>query len=124
MSEQRQISPELLATFRRCTFAHRVFSPRPSLRAITPLSDDELPPPSRGTGEWYESRPYRGEPFDPDQYELVEGDWNHEHCDVCHAHVEDGMSYWPNVNPEAGHVDLCEACYPQVMALLRDLPDA
>lgn len=84
---------------------------------------DGVPPNSRD-GEWHMSRPYRGEPFDPAEYELREGGWDHEHCDVCRARVEDGMSYWPNVDPDAGHVDLCEACYPRVMALLSVAPGA
>ena len=58
------------------------------------------------------------EPFDPGEFELREGGWDHEHCDVCWAKVVDGMAYWPNVDPDAGQVDLCEACYPRVIALL------
>lgn len=60
-----------------------------------------------------------GEPFDPKEFELREGGWDHEHCDVCWAEVLDGMSYWPNVDPDGGHVDLCETCYARVMALLE-----
>ena len=29
-----------------------------------------------------------------------------------------------NVDPDAGYVDLCEACHPLVMALLGAAPDA
>jgi hypothetical protein len=124
MAKIREITAEELATFRRCTFARRVFASYPTLWAKTPMHADELPPPSRDGGEWHMSRPYRGEPFDPEEYELREGGWDHEHCDVCSATVEEGMSYWPNVDPDAGHVDLCEACYPRVMALLGVVPDA
>ena len=85
---------------------------------------EDLPPPSRDGNEWHMSRPYRGEPFDPGEYELQDDGWDHEHCDVCWARVEDGMAYWPNVDPDAGHVDLCEACYPLVMALLGAASDA
>jgi hypothetical protein len=118
MGEEPEITPEQLATFRRCTFARRVFASYPSLRAKKPLGADELPPDSRDGDEWHASKPYTGEPFDPDEYELVEGGWDHEHCDVCFATVTDGVWYWPNVDPDAGQVDLCEACYPRVMALL------
>ena len=72
---------------------------------------------------WHISRPYTGDPFDPDEYELIEDGWDHEHCDVCSATVVDGMHYWPNVDPNAGQVDLCEACHPRVMAILGVVSD-
>ena len=113
MADESEINPEELATFRRCTFARRAFASHPSLRAKKPLD---------GEGEWHISRPYTGEPFDPDEYELRAGGWDHEHCDVCFATITDGMWYWPNVGPDAGQVDLCEACYPRVMKLLAVEP--
>jgi hypothetical protein len=109
MAEEPRITPEQLAIFRRCRFARRVFASYPSLRAIKPMDEE---------GRWHVSKPYAGEPFDPEKFELLEGGWDHEHCDVCWAKVVDGMAYWPNVNPDVGQVDLCEACYPRVMALL------
>jgi hypothetical protein len=113
MADESDITPEELATFRRCTFARRVFASYPSLRAKKPLD---------GGGDWHISKPYIGEPFDPDEYELREGGWDHEHCDVCFATITDGMWYWPNVDPDAGQVDLCEACYPNVLKLLAVEP--
>jgi hypothetical protein len=124
MTEQPEITSEELETFRRCTFARRIFAPYSTLRAKTPMRSDDLPPDSRDGSEWHMSKPYRGEPFDPEEYELWDDGWDHEHCDVCRATVEKGMSYWPNVDPNAGHVDLCEACYPRVIALLGVVPDA
>jgi len=57
-------------------------------------------------------------------WELVEDGWDHEHCDVCWAKITDGMLYWPNVDPDAGHVDLCDACYVRVMTLLQMSPNS
>jgi hypothetical protein len=57
-------------------------------------------------------KPYRGELFDPTDYELVPGGWDHEHCDVCRARITDGDVYWTNAGP--AHVDLCTACYELV----------
>jgi hypothetical protein len=124
MAEKPDITPEQLAIFRRCTFARRVFAPYPSLWAKKPMADDDLPPPSREDGEWHMSKPFTGEPFDPEQWEFREGGWDHEHCDVCWARVTEGMSYWPNIDPGAGQVNLCEACYPRVMVLLGGFPSA
>ncbi len=124
MGDEPEITPEQLATFRRCTFARRVFAFYPSLWAKKPMRADDMPPDSREGGEGHVSKPYAGEPFDPDEWELQEGGWDHEHCDVCWAKVVDGMWYWPNVDPDAGQVDLCEACYPRVMTLLGEAPDA
>jgi hypothetical protein len=111
MADEPEITPEWLEIFRRCTFARRVFGSYPSLRAKKPMP---------GEGNWHVSRPYTGQPFDPEEYELQESGWDHEHCEVCWAKVVDGMAYWPNVGPDAGEVTLCEACYPRVMALLNE----
>ena len=111
MAASPEITPEQVATFRRCRFVRRVFAARPSLWLKEPTGDAD------GT-EWHLSQPYNGEPFDPKLYELREGGWDHEHCDVCYATITDGTPYWPNADPDAGHVDLCEACYSRVAALL------
>jgi hypothetical protein len=124
MAEEPEITPAQLALFRRCKFARRVFASYPSLWAKKPMDRDDLPPDSRDDGEWHMSRPYTGEPFDPEEWELREGGWDHEHCEVCWATVSEGMSYWPNVDPEVGQVNLCEACYPRVMVLLGGSPGA
>jgi hypothetical protein len=122
MAVEPEISPEQLATFRRCTFDRRVFTPRSSLWAKRRLDHGDLPPDPRNEGqEWHVSKPYSGQPFDPEEYELRDGDWDHEHCDVCWFKVEEGTSYWPNIDPDAGQVDLCEGCYPRVMRLLGNL---
>jgi hypothetical protein len=109
MPEEPEITPEQLATFRRCQFVRRVFASYPCLRSIEPMDDEE---------GWHVSKPYHGEPYDPEKFELLEGGWDHEHCDVCWAHIEEGDSYWPNEDEDGGHVDLCEKCYPRVMGLL------
>jgi hypothetical protein len=88
MSDEPGITPEQLATFRRCTFIRRVFASCPSLRTKKPMDRDTLPPDSRDGGEWYRSTPYTGQPFDSEEYELVEGGWDHEHCDVCWARID------------------------------------
>ena len=124
MAEESEITPDQLATFRRCTFARRVFASYPSLWAKEPLRSDDPPPDESVETPWHVSVPYRGQPFDPDESELRNGDWDHEHCDVCGFKVEDGTTYWPNVGPDAGQVDLCEACYPRIMELLGIDPAA
>jgi hypothetical protein len=116
MADEPEITPEQLDTFRRCTFVRRVFSPYPALWATKPVEGEG--------GEWHVSKPYTGKPSDPAESELREGGWDHEHCDVCWAKVTDGTWYWPNVNPDGGHVDLCESCSPRVMALLGGTPNA
>jgi hypothetical protein len=109
MADEPEITPEQLATFHRCRFVRRVFTPYACLRSIEPMDPEE---------GWHLSKPYKGEEYDPEKYELQEGGWDHEHCDVCWANIEDGDAYWPNVDEEGGHVDLCEQCHPRVMALL------
>jgi hypothetical protein len=122
MVEEQEISPKQLETFRRCTFARRVFAPRSSLWAKRPLGYGDLPADSRDGNEvWYASKAYGGETVDTEEYEMRMDDWDHEHCDVCGFKVVDGTAYWPNIDPDAGQVDLCEACYPRVIRLLGNL---
>ncbi len=46
----------------------RVFASYPSLWAKEPLGADDPPPDSRNDGqEWHVSKPYTGEPFDPEE---------------------------------------------------------
>jgi hypothetical protein len=101
-----RVPPAEWATFHRCRFEPRTFAPYPCLSA-------------RDGGGWV---PYRGQPFDPAGWELVDGGWDHEHCDVCAARIADGAAYWANAGPE--HVDLCGACYPLVRAALDAEPGA
>src|SRR5262249_17756355 len=102
-----RVDPAEWETFRRCRFVQKTFHPYPCLRSIAPLNED-------GGHLW---GPYWGQPFDPRVFELVEGGWDHEHCDVCWARIEDGAIYWSNDGPE--HVDLCSTCYPLVEQELR-----
>ena len=102
------LTPDELANFALCRFERRVFATYASLRSIEP--SDEY-----GGRFW---APFRGQAFDPREFEVVEGGWDHEHCDVCHARIADGDAYWSNGHEDGGHVDLCEECYPKVKALL------
>jgi hypothetical protein len=102
---KERVNPAEWETFRRCRFVRKTFHPYPCL--ARPLDEEG--------GTLY--APYRGQPYDENQKELVEGGWDHEHCDVCNSRITDGDAYWTNDGPE--HVDLCTACYPLVQQELR-----
>jgi hypothetical protein len=53
-------------------------------------------------------KPYNGGQFDEEQFELVEGLWDHEHCSICNYKIENGHSYWANENRVQ---ILCDECY-------------
>jgi hypothetical protein len=107
-----EITDKDLATFRRCHFVRRVFRARDCYRSLEPPEDfmDFLE-------EWQEQGDDLFE--DPERFEVIEGGWDHEHCDVCWVRIGDGDPYWPNEGEEGGHVDLCDKCYPRVMEVLR-----
>lgn len=94
-------------SFRRFRFVQKTFHPYACLLSKEPLNEE-------GARLW---EPYRGQPYDPDRFELMDDAWDHEHCDVCYAHVDDGMVYWSNDGPE--YVDLCTTCYPLVVRELQ-----
>ncbi len=84
------------AEIRNRTFVQRIFSTRPALVARAPVN---------GHRAW---KDYHGEPFDTNEFELVEGLWDHEHCSVCWFTITDGYSYWEN----EGRIQvLCDACH-------------
>jgi hypothetical protein len=101
-----QIGSEEWEMYRRCRFVRKTFQSYPCLVMIDPIN-------KKGGTLW---RPYRGEPFDPTVFRLVEGAWDHEHCNVCYAKIFDGHTYWTNDGEK--HVDLCDECYPLVSARL------
>jgi hypothetical protein len=111
MPEEPEIPLEQLDLYRCCRFVHRVFAPYPCLRSIEPMGDG----PFQGHRMW---KPYRGQDYDPEEFELVEGGWDHEHCHLCGAHIDDGDSYWANEDEDWGLVDLCAKCYSDAIGLL------
>ena len=107
-----EVSEEKMEVLWRCRFVRRQFAPYPSLRSIDAVAGDD-------EAGYRVEAPYTGQRYDPAKFELVEGGWDHEHCDVCSVRIEEGNTYWPNEDEEVGQVDLCETCYPRVMELLR-----
>jgi hypothetical protein len=107
-----EITDQQLAQFRRCRFVHRVFHPTDCYKSLEPIED---------LNAYLEEYGERGDQMfdDPERFEVLEGGWDHEHCDVCCAKVMDGDWYWPNEDEDAGKVDLCEACYRRVLRLLH-----
>ncbi len=74
-----EIDPEFWGTLRRCSFVRKVFAAYPSLRSIEPAAWDN----DKDEVGYYCSAPYTGQEFDPAEFEVVEGGWDHEHCGVC-----------------------------------------
>lgn len=48
-------------------------------------------------------------PFDPGKHEIIRGGWDHEHCCVCLAHIDDDHNPWGYISVDDGW--LCEACH-------------
>ncbi len=91
-----------------CNFAQTTFHALPSLRALESESG------------WFCSKPYHGEEFDPKEWRIVPGGWDHEHCKLCFAKIIDGMSYWANGNEV---VILCDRCFDHYRPQLQVLVD-
>jgi hypothetical protein len=80
------------------TFEQRTFLPGPALVA-------------RQSHDGYrEEIEYTGQAYDPAAYELVEGRWDHQHCEVCRFKVKTDHTYWQN---RAGTI-VCDACYDYI----------
>jgi hypothetical protein len=51
---------------------------------------------------------YDGGSYDPTQFELVEGMWDHEHCSICFFTITEGFTYWES---DSRIKLLCDACH-------------
>src|SRR5437870_3317205 len=77
-------------------FVQRTFSPRAALVAKEPVD---------GHQAWQD---YHGGPYDKSKFDLVPGQWDHEHCSVCYFTITNGYTYWEN----GRRIKLlCDACY-------------
>ena len=111
------ITDEALVLYRRCRFLHREFWPRDCYKTREPPTDVLA-----FVDEWQK----QGEQFleDPERFEVIEGGWDHEHCDVCWLRIDPGDWYWPNEEPSIHQIELCDTCYRRVIKLLRAGPGA
>ena len=53
---------------------------------------------------------YDPEKYSPEEYDIIEGMWDHEHCAVCYAKFVDGDTYMVNSRDQI----LCEDCLEKV----------
>src|ERR1700753_3458615 len=84
------------AALKERKFEQRVFSARPALVSKEPVNGHRM---------W---KDYHGEPFDSNQFDLVEGMWDHDHCGICWFTIVNGFTYWES----DGRIKLlCDACY-------------
>jgi hypothetical protein len=51
---------------------------------------------------------HHGQAYDQSEFDLVEGMWDHDHCQICWFTITDGFTYWENSNRSRL---LCDACY-------------
>ena len=72
-----------------------VFSKKPALVSI------------KATDGWIEELPYHEQDYDHSKYKLVEDVWDHEHCNICRNHIDEGDKYWVNKKNQY----LCVECY-------------
>ncbi len=98
---KRQESEAFVRTLR---FVRRPYSDKDMLLALEP-----------NDAGYYASHVYHGQPFDPAQYRVVGGGWDHEHCYLCWAKVLPGEEWWAshpaNFEDEMG---LCLDCYSRL----------
>jgi hypothetical protein len=84
--DNKQFREALLAITDR-QFEQRTFSSRPALITKKPASDPRV---------LHEIQDYRGQHYDPSNFEFVEGLWDHDHCSECGFEITAGHTYWEN----------------------------
>jgi len=80
------------------TFVQKTFAPAAALVAKKPVDGYRL------------EREYTGGEFDADEFELVQGRWDHDHCLVCYFRIEPGHTYWEN----GDGLIVCDVCHEHV----------
>jgi hypothetical protein len=79
-------------------FVQRTFHPRPALIVKELVNGHRM------------SKEFKGEIFDPNKFDKVEGHWDHEHCSICWFKIVEGYTYWENKDSVKL---LCDACYEE-----------
>jgi len=64
--------------------------------------------------------PYYVGKYDKEKYDLVEGMWDHEHCESCTFEIKDGDTYWKSKTDY--YQILCEQCHNAFIRSHPDLP--
>lgn len=77
-------------------FVKKLFNPFPALVSRFPVNGHRM---------W---KPYYGGDYDKNEYDLIDGMWDHEHCSICDFKIIDGHTYWTNANLVRL---LCDECY-------------
>ncbi|OGS69135.1 MAG: hypothetical protein A3G95_02760 [Flavobacteria bacterium RIFCSPLOWO2_12_FULL_31_7] len=52
-------------------------------------------------------RPYIGQKFDNNSFELIKDGWTHEHCEICIERIENNQNAYESQNEDW----VCENCY-------------
>ncbi len=76
-------------------FTSRVFTRKPAMVKKEPVNGHRM---------WTEYDPTR---FSEEEYDLVPGMWDHEHCAICFAKIQEGDTYWQNSRRQI----LCPSCH-------------
>ena len=54
------------------------------------------------------SQAYTGGEYDKEKFEVVDGMWDHEHCDICGFSIDENYTCW--VNTDRVNI-LCDECH-------------
>lgn len=80
-------------------FTPRVFSVKPAMVKKEPVNGHRM---------WTE---YDPEKFSEVEYDVVPGMWDHEHCAICYAKIQEGDAYWQNSQRQI----LCPDCHAKFL---------
>ena len=81
-------------------FVQRTFTAHAALVAKKPVNGNRM---------WTD---YHGQAYDESECDLVEGMWDHDHCQICWFRITDGFTYWEN----SKRINLlCDVCHEAFM---------
>lgn len=89
-----------VASLKSMIFTRRVFSKAPALVAV------------HASNGWREECEYKGQTFDPKEWQLAANRWDHQHCCICQFSISEGMTYWATADDRRV---LCDACHGHYM---------
>ena len=59
---------------------------------------------------------YEGQPYDPEQVELVSDGWDHDHCQVCWWTLSESADPAESAGYTNGHDWICAECFERFVA--------
>jgi hypothetical protein len=82
--EKWEIGDKLFNELKDHNFGLKIFKAIAALKSKKPING------------YFKTELFRGQKYNENEFSLIPGAWDHEHCHFCSSRIEIGMNYWGN----------------------------